>query len=123
MTSIMSDSRTPCSIAVEDTFGPIVDGSCLGGFDFTLLFEEAILTILPLGVACESPLPIKYSHRLLMLLVRCLGSGSNSGSTSAEIKGSVVMASASKNGTLFSVIFAFHCIGKDFTVPCPDHQA
>ncbi|OBT74156.1 hypothetical protein VF21_06257 [Pseudogymnoascus sp. 05NY08] len=44
----MSDS---CSIAVEDTFGPIVAWPCLGGFDFTLLFEEAILTILPLGIA------------------------------------------------------------------------
>lgn len=65
MTSIMSDSRTPCSIAIEDTFGPIVARSCLGGFDFTLLFEEAILTILPLGIASELPLPIKYFHRLL----------------------------------------------------------
>ncbi|OBT64152.1 hypothetical protein VE03_06254 [Pseudogymnoascus sp. 23342-1-I1] len=51
MTSIMSDSRAHCSIAVEDNFGPIVAGLCLGGFDFTLLFEEAILTILPLGIA------------------------------------------------------------------------
>jgi ATP-binding cassette, subfamily C (CFTR/MRP), member 1 len=37
-----------CSIDVEDRFGPQVDSSCLGGFDFTLLFEEAFLSIAPL---------------------------------------------------------------------------
>ncbi|GBF62869.1 ABC transporter [Trichophyton mentagrophytes] len=40
-----------CSIEVEDVFGPSVAGSCLGGFDFTLLFEESILTLPPLGIA------------------------------------------------------------------------
>lgn len=39
-----------CSIAEEDSFGPIISASCLDGFDFTLLFEESILTLLPLGV-------------------------------------------------------------------------
>ena len=32
---------------VDDTFGPYA-GSCRGGFDFTLLFEESVLSILPL---------------------------------------------------------------------------
>ncbi len=32
---------------VDDTFGPSV-GRCRGGFDFTLLFEESILSLLPL---------------------------------------------------------------------------
>lgn len=32
---------------VDDTFGPYAE-SCRGGFDFTLLFEESILSILPL---------------------------------------------------------------------------
>ncbi|KAF4592615.1 ABC transporter [Ophiocordyceps camponoti-floridani] len=41
----------PCSMSVEDHFGPSVDQSCLGGFDFTLLFEESILTLVPLAVA------------------------------------------------------------------------
>ncbi|PFH57820.1 hypothetical protein XA68_14537 [Ophiocordyceps unilateralis] len=41
----------PCSIAVEDRFGPAVTDSCLGGFDFTLLFEESILTLVPLAIA------------------------------------------------------------------------
>jgi len=36
-----------CSIAVEDVFGPTVEG-CQNGFDFTLLFEESIMTIGPL---------------------------------------------------------------------------
>lgn len=69
MTTIMPDSRTHCSIVVEDNFGPIVAGTCLGGFDFTLLFEEAILTILPLGIASELPLLSKYAHCLLSYLL------------------------------------------------------
>ena len=39
-----------CSIELENTFGPIVASSCLHGFDFTLLFEETILTLVPLGL-------------------------------------------------------------------------
>ncbi|KAJ5364163.1 P-loop containing nucleoside triphosphate hydrolase protein [Penicillium cataractarum] len=38
----------PCSVADEDVFGPFVNASCHNGFDFTLLFEETILTLLPL---------------------------------------------------------------------------
>lgn len=34
---------------VDNTFGPHA-GSCRGGFDFTLLFEESILSILPLAL-------------------------------------------------------------------------
>jgi hypothetical protein len=41
-----------CSAAVEDTFGPTVAPSCLHGFDFTLLFEECILTLVPVGLVC-----------------------------------------------------------------------
>lgn len=40
-----------CSME-EDDFGPIVSPSCLHGFDFTLLFEEGILTLGPIGVVC-----------------------------------------------------------------------
>ncbi|KAL8856229.1 MAG: hypothetical protein Q9178_007146 [Gyalolechia marmorata] len=39
-------SARPCSL-IDDTFGPYAK-SCRGGFDFTLLFEETILSILPL---------------------------------------------------------------------------
>ncbi len=38
-----------CSLEVDRTFGPWA-GNCRGGFDFTLLFEDAILNILPLGL-------------------------------------------------------------------------
>ena len=41
----------PCSVADEDVFGPFVNASCHHGFDFTLLFEELILTLLPLTIA------------------------------------------------------------------------
>ena len=39
-------SATLCKL-IDNTFGPSV-GRCRGGFDFTLLFEESILSILPL---------------------------------------------------------------------------
>jgi hypothetical protein len=41
-------SHAFCS-RLDDSFGPHA-GDCRGGFDFTLLFEEAILTIVPLGL-------------------------------------------------------------------------
>lgn len=34
---------------LDDSFGPH-SGDCRGGFDFTLLFEETILTLLPIGL-------------------------------------------------------------------------
>ena len=39
-------STTSCK-EIDDTFGPYAR-QCRGGFDFTLLFEESILSILPL---------------------------------------------------------------------------
>ena len=47
----MARGATLCSIDAEKAFGPAVAPSCLGGFEFTLFFEETILTILPLGFA------------------------------------------------------------------------
>ncbi|KAG6153317.1 hypothetical protein E4U37_003042 [Claviceps purpurea] len=41
-------AKKACSIDVHDVIGPTVTRSCLHGFDFTLLFEESILTLLPL---------------------------------------------------------------------------
>jgi ATP-binding cassette subfamily C (CFTR/MRP) protein 1 len=49
-----------CSIEIEDAFGPIVNSPCFRGFDFTLLFEEGILTILPLGIAGAYLLCLRY---------------------------------------------------------------
>ena len=44
----VSPSGVSCA-RVDNTFGPHA-GVCRGGFDFTLLFEETILTILPIGL-------------------------------------------------------------------------
>ncbi|KAM3436532.1 hypothetical protein MY4824_004307 [Beauveria thailandica] len=46
-------SNNSCTIHVERVFGPFVSSTCLGGFDFTLVFEETILTILPLSQTCK----------------------------------------------------------------------
>ncbi|TVY85161.1 ABC transporter [Lachnellula suecica] len=59
-----SQASTECSLA-DRTFGPATSSSCHGGFDFTLLFEEAILSILPLAV-----LLVLAPFRLFYLLSR-----------------------------------------------------
>ena len=41
----MTADSTKCAIATVDGFGPATE--CDGVFDFTLLFEESILTIAP----------------------------------------------------------------------------
>ena len=46
----MLNPGLPCSLADEDSFGPAVNASCHNGFDFTLLFEETVLTLLPLSL-------------------------------------------------------------------------
>ncbi len=38
-----------CLPSMDDSFGPYA-GTCRGGFDFTLLFEEAVLSIPLLAV-------------------------------------------------------------------------
>ncbi|KAJ6784449.1 hypothetical protein PWT90_09718 [Aphanocladium album] len=40
-----------CPAAADNAFGPAVSALCRSGFDFTLLFEESILTILPFGLS------------------------------------------------------------------------
>lgn len=45
---LASLADSSCSIDIHDVFGPTVAYACLNGFDFTLLFEESILTLLPL---------------------------------------------------------------------------
>lgn len=54
------NSSSACSITVENSFGPQVAG-CLGGFDFTLLFEETILSILPTALVLLF-LPVRIVH-------------------------------------------------------------
>lgn len=57
-----------CTIDVQRAFGPAVSTACLGGFDFTLLFEETILTILPQSVTCKSHSPLLCARLLLARL-------------------------------------------------------
>jgi hypothetical protein len=45
----MAQSSLIACTRVDDSFGPHA-GDCRGGFDFTLLFEEAILTLVPVGI-------------------------------------------------------------------------
>jgi ATP-binding cassette, subfamily C (CFTR/MRP), member 1 len=53
----------------DDTFGPNVQSlDCRGGFDFTVLFEESILTILP--AACFILLAPFRALRLLRRRIR-----------------------------------------------------
>ena len=42
----MAQSSPVLCTRLDDSFGPHA-GDCRGGFDFTLLFEESILTIVP----------------------------------------------------------------------------
>lgn len=44
----MGSLSAKCPIDAEAGFGPTSD--CYDGFDFTLLFEETILTIVPAGI-------------------------------------------------------------------------
>ena len=49
--------------SIDDSFGPHASG-CRGGFDFTLLFEECILTILPVLLALlVTPFRLLYLTR------------------------------------------------------------
>jgi hypothetical protein len=50
--------------SVDKTFGPYAGSQCRGGFDFTLLFEESILSILPLALVLGvAPFRILYLWR------------------------------------------------------------
>lgn len=45
----MAQSSPVACAHIDNSFGPHA-GDCRDGFDFTLLFEETILTLLPLGL-------------------------------------------------------------------------
>ncbi|KAL5456081.1 hypothetical protein PMIN07_006814 [Paraphaeosphaeria minitans] len=58
-----SDSSQGCA-AVDNTIGPYAGAHCRGGFDFTLLFEDAFLSIAPIAlILCIAPLRIGYLWR------------------------------------------------------------
>ena len=74
----MAQSSLSCS-RLDDSFGPHA-GECRGGFDFTLLFEETILNLLPAGL-----LLVALTPRVLYLLRRAkkVASGNRSTASSA----------------------------------------
>ncbi|EHA28226.1 hypothetical protein ASPNIDRAFT_188758 [Aspergillus niger ATCC 1015] len=52
-----------CTIASEDAFGPQAR-ACYGGYDFTLLFEESVMTIGPIGLLLLCLFPrVVYLYR------------------------------------------------------------
>lgn len=52
------EAHVTCPPGIDGSFGPWAGDQCRGGFDFTLVFEEAILTI-PLQCALLLILPIR----------------------------------------------------------------
>ncbi len=55
----MAGQPSMCA-GVDDTFGPHA-ANCRGDFDFTLLFEETVLSLLPLSLLLiAAPLRIVY---------------------------------------------------------------
>ncbi|KAF4311832.1 Metal resistance protein YCF1-like protein 2 [Botryosphaeria dothidea] len=57
----MSQPNQSCPVSVDDSFGPWAGSACRGGFDFTLLFEESILSI-PLSCLFLLLLPSRTLH-------------------------------------------------------------
>ena len=57
-------SNSTCPPHADAAFGPAVDVDCRGGFDFTLLFEQSILTLIPAAFcALAFPFRIFYLFR------------------------------------------------------------
>lgn len=60
----MASSSSRGCASVDTTFGPYAGTGCRGGFDFTLLFEESILSITPIALLlCVAPFRIFYLWR------------------------------------------------------------
>ncbi|OBT61047.1 hypothetical protein VE03_09160 [Pseudogymnoascus sp. 23342-1-I1] len=64
--SVMNTSSVPCALGVDDTFGPTVKG-CRDDFDFTLLFEQGIMTLAPAAFLLLLMLPRIYQLNMLNL--------------------------------------------------------
>ncbi|PYI06874.1 multidrug resistance-associated protein [Aspergillus sclerotiicarbonarius CBS 121057] len=50
-----------CSLEADNVFGPVVSHACRDGFDFTLLFEQSILGLIP-AVAFLLASPLRVRH-------------------------------------------------------------
>jgi hypothetical protein len=53
--------RNCSSRGAENRFGPAVGNKCNGGFDFTLLFEQSILTLGPAAIFLVA-FPIRFAY-------------------------------------------------------------
>ncbi|KFY37136.1 hypothetical protein V494_04888 [Pseudogymnoascus sp. VKM F-4513 (FW-928)] len=62
----MNTSSVPCALGIDDTFGPVVKG-CRDDFDFTLLFEQGIMTMAPAAFLVLLMLPRIYHLNMLNL--------------------------------------------------------
>ncbi|KAF2634043.1 hypothetical protein P280DRAFT_52852 [Massarina eburnea CBS 473.64] len=61
------------SVCVDSVFGPYAGEKCRGGFDFTLLFEESILSIIPISILLFiTPFRIVYLWRKPTVVSRSL---------------------------------------------------
>jgi hypothetical protein len=56
----MNDSIPACLPTADNVFGPVVDG-CRDGFDFTLLFEQSIMSIVPSALLLLA-FPVRYVY-------------------------------------------------------------
>ncbi|PWY86607.1 P-loop containing nucleoside triphosphate hydrolase protein [Aspergillus sclerotioniger CBS 115572] len=68
-----------CSLAFEDEFGPQAR-DCYGGYDFTLLFEESVMTIGPVGL-----LLLFLARRVIYLYRKSTRDGSSDGAHLAKL--------------------------------------
>ena len=50
-----------CSPRADDLFGPVVGRQCRGGFDLTLLFEQAVLSIIPAAIIIVD-FPLRFAY-------------------------------------------------------------
>lgn len=64
--SVMNTSSVPCALGMDNTFGPFVKG-CRDDFDFTLLFEQGIMTMAPAAFLLLLMLPRIYQLSMLNL--------------------------------------------------------
>jgi ATP-binding cassette subfamily C (CFTR/MRP) protein 1 len=71
--SSFSESSSVCT-RDDDTFGPSIIQQCRGGFDFTLLFEQSVLSLAPsIVLLLAVPLRlIKLARSDLKTLPSCL---------------------------------------------------
>ena len=54
-------SMVGCSPEADQAFGPIIAAECRQGFDFTLYFEQSLLSIIP-SVIILASFPVRFSN-------------------------------------------------------------